>query len=87
MKLLILYHPDSEYSTSVEGYVKEFDAKTTRSVELVSVDTKDGASLASLYDVVDYPAILVTREDGQLVKFWQGSIFPLVDEVVGYLNA
>lgn len=40
--------------------------------------------MAGLYDIVDYPAFLVTADDGVLVRLWQGQQLPLIDEVASY---
>jgi len=53
-------------------------------LEIDNVDSREGTAMASLYDVVQYPAILVLREDGTLLKSWEGDTFPLMDEVVSY---
>ncbi len=55
--------------------------------EMVSINTRDGAATASLYDIVSYPAILVLGNDGSLVSFWQGMPLPLMDEVAGYARS
>jgi hypothetical protein len=86
MKLCILYHPKGEYATQTEQFAEECKRISSQPIELISLETPSGASLASVYDVVDYPAMLVIREDGQLNKGWQGGGFPSVEEVVGYLN-
>ena len=87
MKLVILYHPQGEYATLTEDFVKNIEQRTTRQVELLSLETSEGASAALNYDIVEYPAILVIREDGQIIKFWQGNNFPVLDEVIGNLNS
>ena len=85
MKLLILYRPASEHETEVESYVRDFQRRyeSGKKIEMVSLNTRDGAATASLYDIVSYPAILVIGDDGSLVSFWQGLPFPLMDEVAG----
>lgn len=42
--------------------------------------------MASLYDVTRYPAVLATREDGELLYLWQGEQLPLMNEVAAYLD-
>jgi hypothetical protein len=88
MKLLILYHPHDELSSMVEKFAEECRRKTSKSVELVSTETLEGSNLASLYDLLEYPCVLIIREDdGQLVKHWQGDNLPLIDEVMGNINS
>ena len=87
MKLRILYHQNDEYSTKVENFVEECKKESSQDIDLVSLETPEGASIASIYDITDYPAILVLRDDGQLNRGWQGPNFPTIDEVIGYLNS
>jgi hypothetical protein len=87
MKVLILYRPDSEYAREVETYVEDMQRShgdALRKVELVSVNSRDGASTASLYDIMEYPSILVLADDGSLINSWNGTPLPLMDEVAGY---
>ena len=53
-------------------------------VEVLSVDTRDGASTAALYDIWQFPAILALAEDGRVLNTWQGEQMPLMDEVAAY---
>lgn len=55
-----------------------------RKLELVSLNTRDGAATASLYDVMSYPAILALNNDGSVLNLWQGVPLPLMNEVAGY---
>ena len=85
MKLVILYHPQSEFSRSVEEYAHDFERTRGKAIELVSLDTAGGSDMAKLYDIVQYPALLALRDDGQLLQKWEGARLPLMDEVAGYL--
>lgn len=86
MKLLVLYRPESEHSTDVETFVRDFQQlyEIGRKLELVSLNTRDGAATASLYDIMNYPAILALANDGSVLNMWQGLPMPLMDEVAGY---
>ena len=86
MKAVILYHPESEAARGVEEYVRDFEIRTGNTIELASLETKEGANLAALYDIVRYPALLVQQDNGDLVKFWQDERLPLMNEVAGYLT-
>lgn len=87
MKALILYRPASEFARPIEEYVHEFDSRRGKKIELVSLDDVKGSDMARLYDIVQYPALLVIKDDGQILKAWQGARMPLMDEVAGYLDA
>lgn len=86
MKLSILYRPNSEHARKVEEFTHDVE-RQGRKIELISLDTRDGAAMASLYDVMQYPAIIALRDDGQLVKEWEGEQFPLLNEVMAYSYA
>jgi hypothetical protein len=86
MKICVLYHPRSEYARIVEEYVHDFERQRGKTIKMISLDTRDGAATASLYDITQHPALLVLREDGQVVQMWTGNKLPLMDEVVAYAN-
>jgi hypothetical protein len=87
MKLIILYRPNSEHATEVETYARDLEHthdEMARRMELVSVDTREGSSMASLYDILNYPALLAVADNGSLLNSWVGQPLPLMDEVAGY---
>lgn len=86
MKVSILYHPHSEFSRKVEEYAHDFKRFNNKEIELLSLETREGADMARMYDIVRYPAIIATRDDGQLMKEWQGENLPLMREVAAYLD-
>lgn len=86
MKAVILYHPKSDHGTSVESFARDFSRQTGNKIELVSLESRDGAAMASLYDVTQYPAILAMDNGGQLLRLWQGPILPLMNEVSYYTH-
>ncbi|MEK7153796.1 MAG: hypothetical protein AAB834_07640 [Patescibacteria group bacterium] len=87
MKVLILYRPNSEHATAVESFVRDFQHQHDlgNKVELLSVNTRDGASMATLYDIWTFPTIVAVADDGHLLNAWQGEPLPLMDEVAGYV--
>ncbi len=85
--IYILYHPNSEHARIVEEFAHNFERQGGTSVELLSLETRDGSSMASLYDVVQYPAVLVLGPNGQILKNWEGQNLPLINEVAGYAHA
>lgn len=82
MKIVILYHPESDHSRTVEEYVHDF-TRINPEVEmtLISVDTREGADKAAVYDVTAYPSMLALKEDNELVKAWVGLPLPLMNDV------
>ena len=85
MKVLVLYRPNSDHGRLVEDFVRDYErAGHGGKVELFSIDTREGSAMASLYDVMEYPSIMVTRDDGSIVRTWQGKILPLQNEVAAF---
>ena len=86
MKVIVLYRPNSEWARTVETYAQDFERQRGKKLELVSLDTPDGASTARLYDVTAYPAVIALRDNGEMMNMWQGEHLPLMNEVAGYLD-
>ncbi len=86
MKALMLYHSDSEFARVAEQYVHDFGRFKGKEIELVDLNTREGATMATLYDIMQNPTLMVLRDDGQLVKDWQGEHFPLKDELAAYFT-
>lgn len=85
MKILVLYRPNSEHSRHIEEFIHNYQAvHDARHLEVVNLDTREGAATATLYDIMQYPAIMVVQNDGYVQKLWQGSDLPLMDEVASY---
>lgn len=85
MKIVVLYRPNSEHGRDVESFAREYQTRhKSGKLEMLSVDTRDGSATASLYDIMSYPAILALRNDGSVLKVWEGDMLPLMDEVTFY---
>lgn len=87
MKLIVLYRPNSEYSRVVEEFVNNFESRgSSVKIDLLDFDTPAAQSTLSIYGIVQHPTILAIRDDGQLMKQWEGPQMPLMDEVASYLH-
>ena len=86
MKVMILYRPNSDHARVVESFVRDFQHQHDFGdrVELISMDTRDGAATASLYDIWQFPTVMAIADDGHMLNAWQGQPLPLMDEVAGY---
>jgi hypothetical protein len=70
MKLIILYQPNSELESSVTEYVRSFAQETGRTIDLIDSDSVEGVEAAKLYDILQFPAIVVFKDDGSIVQSW-----------------
>lgn len=87
MKVVVLYRPNSEFSRSVESFVDDLRLQhgiDERHLEILDYDSRDGYAMASLYDIIEHPAILVIGNNGSYIKHWQGPVLPRVEEVASY---
>jgi hypothetical protein len=88
MKLVVLYRPESEFSRTVEDFVDNYKrGHDANKVEVLNYDSREGSATASIYDVMQQPAILALRDDGSVLKSWEGSSLPLMDEISAYSYA
>jgi len=85
MKILVLYRPNSEHSRLIDEFIHEYQRHhQSDHLEVLSLDTREGSATATLYDIMQYPAIVVIQGDGSVQKIWQGDSLPLMDEVASY---
>lgn len=83
--ITILYRPGSEHERQVQEFQSEL-AHNQVIVRLINIDSREGSTLARLYDVVDYPAVIAHEDDGHVIDTWSGK-FPLVSEVSYFAHA
>lgn len=85
MKVIVIYRPQSEHGRLTEEFIHNFQSRSDPSrLEVLNIDTREGSATASLYDIMQYPAVLVIGFDGSLHKSWEGDSLPLIDEVAAY---
>lgn len=87
MPVMAFYRPNSEHERQVTDYARDLNRTTGHELKLVDLDTPEGADLARLYDVTRYPAIVATRQDGQLLQLWQDEFLPTINEVTAYFSS
>ncbi len=83
--LYVIYRPRSEHARSVEEFERHLQRRNL-SIELVDADTRDGAAKMQTYGIMQYPTVLATRDDGQLLKMWEG-IIPTIADVEFYARS
>lgn len=86
--MLVLYRPDSEHGRRTEEFIHDFQRRhPEQRLEILNVDSREGSAMASLYDIMQYPAVLVAQNDGYIQRSWQGDHLPLMDDVAAYARA
>lgn len=85
MKVVILYKPGSEHDSPVEAYVREFERRTSKKLELINVESREGISSAGVYDIVQFPAMVAVRDSGELIESWpEFEKWPTMNELTYY---
>lgn len=88
MKLVVIYKAQSEHGRATEEFLREIGGRMSgEQARVVDPDSREGATIAQLYDIWQYPAVIVTQENGAMQMMWLGEPLPLVSEVVAYLRA
>ena len=60
---------------------------TGNKLTLYDLNTRDGSAVASLYDIVRYPAVLAMTDNGQFLQMWQGDLLPMMNEIMYYAQS
>jgi hypothetical protein len=87
MRVVILYRPKSDHARRVEEFVGDYKRTHGLSrLDVLDVDSRDGAATATLYDIMQFPTIMALADDGAVQNMWQGDMLPLMDELAYYAN-
>ena len=83
--MVILYEPDSETDTPVQQYVREFEMQTGKKLELLDSRKPEAVALAKVHDILQFPAILATENDGGYLQSWtELEKWPTISELSYY---
>lgn len=82
MRLIVVGREMADYARTVSEWVREYERRTGREVEMIDPDSGEGLSLCRAYDIVEYPTMLALNEgDGAVLGMWRGTSLPTFDEV------
>ena len=86
MRVVILYRPNSETARRTEDYMTDFNRfHPNENLESINIDSREGSNLAQIYGVMEYPAVLALKDDGQMQQMWQGvDKLPLMNDLAYY---
>lgn len=82
MKLMLIYRDKSTHSLVVDEFKINLKSRGIEFEEL-DVDSIEGQMKCKAYDIMGYPAVLATKDDGALLKLWQGDPLPTINDVQG----
>ncbi len=87
MKTLLLYRPNSEHERQALDYIRDFAAQTGKRLQTLDPDTPEGVDACRLYDILQFPAILVVDNQGNMQNMWRGDHMPTFSELSYYVDA
>ena len=85
MRIVVIYKHFSDHARAVEEWIDQFERRGGYEVEQMDPESPDGELFCTARDIVQYPTIAVTGEDGKTYEMWSGSPLPVIDEVIGYV--
>lgn len=83
--ITILYRPNSEQANAVEDFLRELKRERI-DYKTLDIDSREGIDFAQLHDIMQFPTVIATKEDGSPLQTWVGSL-PLIREVGYYAHA
>lgn len=86
MGLLLFYRTRSEQASQTEVFIRDFERQSSQTIEVIDPDSPRGVDLCRIYDVVEFPTLVATTQDGQMRNLWRGLPLPTINEVSYYVQ-
>jgi hypothetical protein len=85
MKVVVLHKPGDETDTQMREYLREFNHRTGKTIELIDVTSPRGVELSELYDILKYPVMVAVEDNGTFVEAWpEIEKWPTMNELTYY---
>jgi len=84
VRVVVVTKEGMDYSRGVNDWLREFERRVGKELEVVDPETREGVGFAEVYGVVEYPTILALSDEGKLMNSWRGQVLPKIDEVSYY---
>lgn len=81
----MLYRPNSEHERRALDYLRDFAAQTGKTLPTLDPDSREGVELCRLYEIMQFPAIIATDNEGHMQNLWTGDQLPTYGEVSYYV--
>jgi hypothetical protein len=85
MKTVMLYRPNSEHERQALDYLRDFAAQTGKKLDTLDPDSREGADISRLYEVMQFPTILATDDEGHVQNMWPPDRLPTYSELSYYV--
>ncbi|MDN5276010.1 MAG: hypothetical protein JWN33_659 [Candidatus Saccharibacteria bacterium] len=84
MIVRVVYKDNSDHARAVLDFLRDFEHQTGHKLETVDPDTSSGSSFCRTYDIIEYPTMIATDNNGLLLDTWRGLPLPTISEVSYY---
>ena len=81
MKTTLLYSTNSDNQAAVAEFERRYLQETGKEILKYDKDTVEGAVIAALYDILSFPSLFITTDDGTLIQLWNTDL-PQLSEVL-----
>lgn len=81
---MVVYKVESDHYRPVVEFMDAFRRQTGRELETINPEDREGAALCRTYDIVEYPTVIATDDNGVMQRVWRGVPLPMVSEVSFY---
>ena len=85
MRVVVVGKRKTDYESLVDGYLREFEYRTGKTLERIDPESRDGADFCRIYDITEYPTIIALDDLGVVHNIWRGLPLPLINEVSFYV--
>lgn len=85
MKVVMLYRPNTEHERQALDYIRDFAMQTGKKLPTLDPDSPEGVDICRLYDIMQFPAILATDDEGHVQNLWLGDHMPTYSELSYYV--
>lgn len=85
MRVVAIYNEERDYTREVLDYLRDFERQTGHTIESLDPDSPEGMHFCRTYDIVEYPTLIATSDDGAMQNMWRGLPLPTISEVSFYV--
>jgi hypothetical protein len=85
MRVVVIYKDQTDYARTVTDYLRDFEDQTGSQLETMDPDTPDGVQFCTTYDILEYPTIIASTDEGIMQKTWSGLPLPTIMELSYYV--
>ncbi len=86
MKVVVVYKDETDYARTVTDYLRDFKSQTGHELETLDPETPGGIQFCETYDIMGWPTIIATSDDGAVQKIWRGLPLPTILELSYYVQ-